>query len=500
MRAEATRRDRCVDRQTVADVAWVTVTNSTHTFASRALWGVTAALLLAGASGLTANAANQPDDISALKASYEKCFEKVDIAHSAKIETWRQEYRRVLLALKEQTQAAAQLDAVIAVREEMDRLERDGDLTEDDVLSEPQALVELQTVYLSALAKIGFEKSETTLALWNKYDGWLESQERKLTREGKIDAALALRKERQRARNDSRITAAKFNVTAHEVERQESEEGSPPAIDMEASSPPDLQPSEPLRDLPRGVTLHTGSKPPRSPVESLFKPLSLNRTGHSPLGKGLSVSPEMARDNETKREGGRHHKIERIRDQWYLRIALKMMPAHDVLEQATLVVQYFSKDATARGRIDPILKSIKRVPLQKVDTSTTCVVFPPVETAFRKEKIGRNPWRDTGSELYGVLISIYNADGSLAFQGASVRGLNDEASATLLPESKEEQLVNIQEEFAGVSQRFIEARDAHVLNPGDATLQAAYQKALAERNRAWIELEAKKRQVEAQSP
>ena len=131
-------------------------------------------------------------------------------------------YGRAVEALMGKLQAAGDLDAVLAVKQEVDRFTAEGAPTETSE-AVPPAVLRLQRQYLSAKARAidqaTLDTSRRIAALTTQYLAALDAREKRCTRDGRLDDALLWRAEMQRVRQDSRVTGAEFDLAVREANR-----------------------------------------------------------------------------------------------------------------------------------------------------------------------------------------------------------------------------------------------------------------------------------------
>ncbi|HEV7401596.1 MAG TPA: hypothetical protein VGO11_01670 [Chthoniobacteraceae bacterium] len=157
-------------------------------------------LVIAGMLALASHAAPPPAPPENLPAAMSRQVEDVVALKqkttdaAAALRKW---YETSLDTLKKNALAKGDLDAVLAVDGERQRMERD--LTEQEKAGLPPASLQVRNQFDQARATQAAQEKSATLVLLRGYVAALDGLEKRLTQKGDIDAALATRKEKAAA-------------------------------------------------------------------------------------------------------------------------------------------------------------------------------------------------------------------------------------------------------------------------------------------------------------
>jgi hypothetical protein len=107
----------------------------------------------------------------------------------------RDAYTNALAGVAEGTRKSGDLDGLMAVRKEAERFSRDPDVAAESVVTAPPALRALQEGYRAAAQGLAVERARRDVALAERYAASLEVLKKRLTQEGKIEEAVAVKQE-----------------------------------------------------------------------------------------------------------------------------------------------------------------------------------------------------------------------------------------------------------------------------------------------------------------
>ncbi|MEM7396353.1 MAG: hypothetical protein AAF492_28795, partial [Verrucomicrobiota bacterium] len=129
-------------------------------------------------------------------------------------------YRQALESMQKKFSIAGNLSAVLAVKSEIQRAEKtDGQISRDTLVSSPPELAKLQKAYLAGVEKGQIEAGRKLIALVESYDRSLEKLQRNLTQSQDLEAAVAVRAERDRVREDKAYRSAVDRAEVRKIDR-----------------------------------------------------------------------------------------------------------------------------------------------------------------------------------------------------------------------------------------------------------------------------------------
>ncbi len=139
-------------------------------------------------------------ELEALRERFTAEVSKLQEKKQTAIHEWEREYLQSLLALKTEVRDEGNLDGVLALRQETERFLAERGLP--DPLSAFEALNSLQLEALKGLERLDLVEQNELHTLAKRYDGLLEKLQRTYTQQNQIEAALEVKKERERIAAD----------------------------------------------------------------------------------------------------------------------------------------------------------------------------------------------------------------------------------------------------------------------------------------------------------
>lgn len=177
---------------------------------------VPAAVRLAVAVGIAwpflawaAEPASKPEfDLDAASRSYTDTWRQIESRKAERLSTLKQQYLDALDKAVEAAMKKGDLDGVLAAKAEKDRILTDSPVLQPAAGSTPPSLRNLLDSYEHSHDRIAKEQDQQLRALNERYVATLTTQERALTRQGRLDEALAVRAEKERVMDDLPEAAA----------------------------------------------------------------------------------------------------------------------------------------------------------------------------------------------------------------------------------------------------------------------------------------------------
>lgn len=152
-----------------------------------------------------------PDKLNEYRNTYEESLTKIDAQYTKALLDLQKKHIQNMQALQDTMQKKGLLDATLAVKREIERF------TDEPVIdtTRPSSIPELKILqddYLKKTAGIPLSKSQQIIELAGKYDAALESYQVTLTKNGQLEDAITVKKEREEATRRREIASARFIV------------------------------------------------------------------------------------------------------------------------------------------------------------------------------------------------------------------------------------------------------------------------------------------------
>ena len=151
--------------------------------------------VVAIAFSLMPSAVAEPEELRTLKLDLAAAVLKSKTTFEAAKKKLDELYLKHLETLQKEHQNDSDLQAALAVRNEVERFGNGNQLTAGDLVSKPKALLDGQKKYLGALAKHSKKQLADETAAYGVYVSKLQSARSALTKAGKLDDAVVVDKE-----------------------------------------------------------------------------------------------------------------------------------------------------------------------------------------------------------------------------------------------------------------------------------------------------------------
>jgi len=162
------------------------------------------------------------NDVEALRRKYLTELDGPVSAHKTAVTNLQNRYVASLAELRSKAQSQGNLDVTVAAIEESKRFETTHTIPDDLSKTNQADVRKLQTAFAESLAGLDMEKARRVIALVTAYDTALDSLQRQLTKDGKIEDAVAVSQERKDIKADQLILWANELV----AQKKESLKGS----------------------------------------------------------------------------------------------------------------------------------------------------------------------------------------------------------------------------------------------------------------------------------
>ncbi len=140
------------------------------------------------------------DPIAEQKELYDVRMSQAINLHADEMAQLAEQYTKALEASSAGLQKQGNLDGVLAVKEEIQRFKRTGTVPAKSPEKTHESVIKLHGIYRGSKAKSDATKGQSTGELTTKYLAYLEAVQKKLTQEGKLEDAVKVRNEADRAR------------------------------------------------------------------------------------------------------------------------------------------------------------------------------------------------------------------------------------------------------------------------------------------------------------
>lgn len=455
-----------------------------------AICSIVTAIAAAAAVATAQDVAATPPLLVKLQRVYQEHLDTIEQTYEAQTRDWPQNYVRELEALQKEVQSTGDFEGWQAVKGELERFHAAGTVQAGDLVGEPAALRQLQARYADIHRTHQSKRCRDIIDLTRMYLNQLESRKRSATREGHMAEAGAYHAEIEHVEASPIVTRAEFEeaeLEAAEILLQTPTDdtgtaGPPPAEPVAAApeAPPEAPKPQPKGFTSEGVVIHAkGKQPPR--IQGLSR-VPFTDTPHAPMKKQVSVVASILRDSDINSRSHHGYHVSTTRRSGstacVVRLAIRSADTRTVLADMDVVVQYYARPAgKGAGRVNPALYAIKHVHLPTSDASYTYVDFPPVSLSKSTYDF-RSAWdvhsSSQGSEFYGIIVGIFDADNQLVFQGVSSRQLVDLAKPTKPTNVEQKRIAR-----DAARRKYEAARSAFFADTGNRNLREAYR--LAER-------------------
>jgi hypothetical protein len=381
-------------------------------------------LLILGSLPLMAQepAVTNEFDLNVVSKKYADAWRQIENRRDDRLTSMKTQYLEVLDGLYQSAISKGDLDSVIAVKAEKDRILTDVAPTDAERAALPEVLKKPRSSYDQNVARVLKEQGDQLRQLYDKYKKTLEAQERKLTVQGRVDDALAVRAEKERMMDD---------LPASAVDQPAASAPAAPAAHVAASTSavpsaaytfykPGTEPHVEQKDMQK---MQSFSASAQSRAAGMVYTLDIAVV--TSKGK-LQTSKNTNTGWYTKSESGTLYHKPRI----WITARNKSIEAG-----SKLVVEYFSSNIQTSGRQKDCVEIIV---LPNIPQGKTVIVdgkgIGLYKYEFEQNWGGGISKSKQGREFDGLVVSIYGQDGSALLQQVTSQTLEKEASPTLPPE------------------------------------------------------------------
>ena len=363
--------------------------------------------------------ASKDFDLNAVSKKYSDTWRQIESRRAERLSTLKTQYLAALDEIYQKAMAQGDLDGVLAAKSEKDRILTDVELPAADREAMPDTLKKPRSLYDQSFTRVLQEEKDQLRQLHEKYKKTLETQERKLTTQGRVDEALAVRAEKERISDDLPIEENKPPAIQPPVTPTTPAAEPPPAGAASAYTfyKPGTEPPVPQKDMHK-MQLFFAS--PQSRAAGMIYTLEI---GVMTSKDKLDTSKDSHTGWNTKSEIGTVFYKPRI----WLTARNK-----SILVGSKLVIEYFSSNVETSGRQKDCIEIID---LPAIPQGKTVVVDGRGIGLYRYEyeqNYGSAVWKSKrGRDFEGLIVSIYGSEGTAQFQQMTSQTLDKEVSPTL---------------------------------------------------------------------
>lgn len=358
-------------------------------------------------------------DLNAVSERYSDTWRQIESRREERLSALKTQYLASLDNLYQQAISKGDLDGVIAVKSEKDRIVTDVPLTDAERAAMSEDLKKPRSSYDQNSARVIKEQGDQLRQLYDKYRKMLELQEKKLTLQGRVDDALAVRAEKERMMDD--LPA----VTGESVAPPPSVVPATPVATTTNAAPttsytfykPGTEPPVAQKDMQKMQTFFAS---PQSRAAGMVYTLDI---GVVTSKDKLQTSKNTSTGWYVKSESGTVSHKPRI----WITARNKSIAAG-----SRLVIEYFSSNIETSGRQKDCIEIIV---LPAISQGKTVIVdgkgIGLYRYEFEQNCGGAVSKSKRGREFDGLIVSIYGLDGSALFQQMTSQTLDKEVSPTL---------------------------------------------------------------------
>jgi len=382
------------------------------------------------------------NDVAALKASYEKALPAIIASYEASAKSWPDHYVNALKELQSKLQKDGNLEGWQDAKKELDRFNGDPKIA-DGALSSRAEVQAIQNKYRDLPRQLSLDKNQKIVALSQKHLAKLTALQTDLTKQGKMEDAMAVNAEIKRVKGSPEVSAAEFELSEQEAKAAQIKKDTPPKEAKPGpaeKAPGGKEAAKPIED--GEIKIYEGKAPATPGVT--FKNMQLRPTSNVGAKRKLNVTAMMAASSDgAKSTSAGYYSSSRSESgstSSRVRLGLKTVTSSSVIENLTVVVEYYSKTVkSTSGKMSVEKMLAKRIKVPKVDVQGVWIDCPEASTyksSYRYTSSYGSGYRYSyGREFYGVIISVFESDKKLAFQAVTGSAL-DELATSEMPDEK----------------------------------------------------------------
>ena len=404
-----------------------------------------------------------PGEMAAWRTVYDRAVGQILTNHLVAVARWPVDYLGALSNLQARLQQDGDLDGWTAVGREIDDLRTGKWAPSGGRVTESALLIGLRRKHMDLRSELDVARGKDVAALTDRYLSHLGGLRSQLTKDGNIDAALVVDAEIKSVGLSPAVASARFAVAeleaaqTRQADREDgglADEGGADAAAAADDAPP-REPSgeaeggkgdEGVAALPPAAPgpsvdapqIYAGMLPPEMP-DMDFRRLTLVSTREGRTRRKLQVVALVGTEHDVNRTTTSNalavtRSTARVGTH-AVRLGIRLSGAGQPLRNPLLAVQYFAR---AIGRAAepqaPAELAVEYVGLALVSEAGVYVDCPPVTTREAALDLRRGRYfksSRSGDEFEGIVVTVFDADGSLVYQAASESSLQELGVRTL---------------------------------------------------------------------
>jgi hypothetical protein len=178
--------------------------------------GLLIALVMVATAGMARGEESTSNELARLQATYDTELVKIKTDIKRRQEEFVQKYEAATGVLEQGAKQAGILEKLLAVRKERERFAAGKKVEEADYCTAYPDLLKVQKVFKTGIAGLHMEQARSIVVLAEKYAASLERLKTRLTREGKIDAALSVKQNADDLQKRQELNEARFIIAENE--------------------------------------------------------------------------------------------------------------------------------------------------------------------------------------------------------------------------------------------------------------------------------------------
>ncbi len=365
--------------------------------------------------------------LAGLRTIYESGMAKIEKEYRKSVDQWPAGYRRSLATLQTSRQKAGDLDGWQTAKDELARFDADG--TIPDERSTVVGIRVLQDTFATVGSSARSQRAVRTSNLSTQYTARLTATKIALTKADRLEDAISVNNEIQRVNELPAVAAAKFELALATVDTVEADvvEADVPSVDPIATA--GMEGFE--KD---GFTVYDAGRRPAAVSGAVYKSVTLRATKAIGARKRVSCTlmVRSSSGDSAKQSASHGHSSNTVRaneTHTFARLSLRSSTSSKVLEEAQVVVQYFAVPANKSSSRDIDVALDCRLEMPRLDGTARVVDCPALELGdLERTHLGRSSGFNQvqrGQKYYGIAVSVFQNDGTLAYQGISHSSLED---------------------------------------------------------------------------
>ena len=398
--------------------------------------------------------ASRADDgarqMDAARLVYRGKMEQANKDYTEGIESLMGKYTKALKDLQGRLQKSGDLQGVLQVNEELERLSIGSAPPEEGAFAEHAKLLDLQKTCTKAAANLELAKSRKIVAAVGEYTTHLEAEKKRLTIAGDFEAAKTYAAEVERIKKSAEELAAAKHLQESRKQTASTQSKKPTSAATKAVGYTRCK-IYPGRGAPaiKEVEFEDQSLVGTRQVGSLTEVSASATLGNR---SNMTESERRSSYSSSKTSSGEVEVIARV--------TLKTRSPEAAIANPLVLVQYFGADVGARGLKKPEQIAAEPVRLNALTDKEVTIEFPPVSLRKYEYRYRSSYSRHTsksGKEFYGIMVTIFDENKKVVYQSVNNSSLRDHGDLATGAAATAEKSADVD----SARRAYEEARDAY---------------------------------------